>query len=150
MAPIRSNPKLMGFQRGCSQLLGKSRGDRMLGSGPIGREELLTIRTRHTIQRYSPPWAPYKNSDERQLIAPEERLKSGPDPSFTIDSVPWRSRDSRPTEVRLSLTPRSRFLQGCGAYRRRNRAAPPDNRRRAGGGRPLEPVKQSRGISECK
>jgi hypothetical protein len=60
MAPIRSNPKLMGFQKGCSQLLGKSRGDRMLGSGPIGGEELLTIRTHHTIQRYSPPWAPYQ------------------------------------------------------------------------------------------
>jgi hypothetical protein len=45
MAPIRSIPILMGLYKGCSQLPGKSRGDRMLeGSGPIGRDERELIR----------------------------------------------------------------------------------------------------------
>ncbi len=40
MAPIRSIPILIGFQEGCSRLLGKSGGDDMFGILSYGRDEL--------------------------------------------------------------------------------------------------------------
>jgi hypothetical protein len=143
MAPIRSIPILIGFQEGCSRLLGKSRGDDMFGILSYGRDELSPGRDDSCsseswfgAQKRISPWGGTR-SDERELIP-------------TGRDVGLAKSGFRPTAVRLRLTLRSRFSQDCAAYRHRNRVAPRDNRQRAEAGRPSELVRQSLGISGCK